>query len=71
MMASEPRRPNWKMLLALAAATLGVGAAAVVYVQKMRARAQDVEGLIDDALDFCRDKAAELESLVTDAQAAS
>lgn len=61
---SESKGTNWKMLLAVAAAVVGVGCAAAVYVKRMKAKSQSVDGMIDDIVDFCKTKAAELDTLV-------
>ncbi len=59
------------MLLALAAAVVGVGAAAVVYVKRMKSKSQSVDGMIDDMVEFCKTKAAELDTLVKDVSRSS
>ncbi len=57
---------NWKKLLLFTAAVIGVGAAAAIYVKKMKESNQNFQGLIDDAVDFCRTKSKELESLINE-----
>lgn len=58
--------PNWKMLLAVTAAIIGVGAAAAFYVKRMKAAGKPIDGVIDDMIEFCKTKAAELDTLVAE-----
>jgi hypothetical protein len=55
---------DWKSLIALALAASGVAFAAVLLVRKMRESGQGLEGMIDDAIDFCKDKSDELQKLI-------
>ena len=55
---------NWPKLLILGAAIVGVGAAAVYYVKKMKDKSSNIDGVLDDMVAFCKKKASELESLV-------
>ncbi len=62
---------DWKILVALALAASGVAFAAVVLVRKMREDGKGVEGMIDDAIDFCKDKSDELQKLIEEAEPAT
>ncbi|GIV03308.1 MAG: hypothetical protein D6724_07950 [Armatimonadetes bacterium] len=62
---------DWKSLVALALAASGVAFAAVVLVRKMREDGKGVEGMIDDAIDFCKDKSDELQKLIEEAEPAT
>jgi|GEM_PF-5789324 len=55
---------NWKSLVTLALAVSGVAFAAVLVVRRMKESGAGLEGMIDDALDFCRDKSDELQKLI-------
>lgn len=58
--------PNWKLLVGLAAAIIGVGAAAAFYVKRMKAAGKPIDGVIDDMIEFCKSRAAELDTLVAE-----
>lgn len=65
-MAKNKTSMNWKKLFLFTAAVIGVGAAAAIYVKKMKESNQNFQGLIDDAVDFCKTKSKELESLISE-----
>jgi hypothetical protein len=65
-MAKDKTSIDWKKLFLFAAAVIGVGTAAALYVKKMKESNQNFQGLIDDAVDFCRTKSKELESLINE-----
>ncbi len=65
-MAKDKTSMNWKKLFLFTAAVIGVGAAAALYVKKMKESNQNFQGLIDDTVDFCRTKSKELESLINE-----
>lgn len=65
-MAKDKTNMNWKKLFLFTAAVIGVGAAAAIYVKKMKESNQNFQGLIDDAVDFCRTKSKELERLINE-----
>ncbi|MFN8139000.1 MAG: hypothetical protein U0R49_04295 [Fimbriimonadales bacterium] len=58
---------NWKMVLAVTAAIVGLGAAAAIYMKRIRenegASSNDV---VDDMLDFVRTKTNELDRLISE-----
>ena len=67
-MASKKRL---KMLLLITAAVAGVGAAAVFYIRRLRAQGRDAGGMIDDMVDFCKTKTAELDKLLSEVDAST
>ncbi len=63
---AESQGTNWTKIIFMTAAVVGVGAAAVYYLKKMKDGTSDIGGVIDDMVDFCKDKSAELDSLMKD-----
>ncbi|KAA0226310.1 MAG: hypothetical protein AKCLJLPJ_02096 [Fimbriimonadales bacterium] len=61
--------PNWAKIFAVTAAVVGISAAAAYYVRRMKAQAKSVDRLIDDAVNFCRTKADELDKIVSEVSA--
>lgn len=63
---ADSKGTNWTKIIFMTAAVVGVGAAAVYYLKKMKEGTSDVGGVIDDMVDFCKDKSAELDNLMRD-----
>jgi hypothetical protein len=59
---------NWKGLITAAAAIAGIGALAVYIVKMLRERGEEVDGAIDELLDFYTAKAAELDRIVSETE---
>lgn len=57
---------NWKMVMAVTAAVIGVAAAAALYIKKMRATGVHPTEALDEMLDFVRSKTNELDRLIAE-----
>ncbi|MCL6623538.1 MAG: hypothetical protein K6T17_02835 [Fimbriimonadales bacterium] len=68
---AQTHRPPWTLLVVLTAAAVGLGAFTAVYLRRLKERSSSVDQLLDQALEQCRAKILELESLLPEAQAAS
>lgn len=68
---AETRSPNWTLFVVLTAAAVGLSAFTAVYLKHLKERSRGVDRLIDEALEHCRSKILELESLLPEAQAIS
>jgi hypothetical protein len=63
--------PNWKLILAVTAAVVGLGAAAVIYIKKIKERGGDTGEVVDDLLEFVRSRTSELDRLISEAGSAT